>query len=158
MLTIIIGLIVTALLSVLAAEDLGFAILARMVFIFCFVIGAFVPVSGYHESNLEKEIELVSLSNTTAFDDTGVVYVSLSDDNMYTYRYETESEHDTETSKEYVTATVNGSIVKEIEDSECETPVLRVYCEKAKKSIWTLALFCDEIEYVFYVPEGTISK
>ena len=60
--------------------------------------------------------------------------------------------------KEYKTATiVNNGNVTEIEDPDCQKPVLLEYERTAKKSIWTFGV-ASETNYVFYVPEGTISK
>lgn len=52
-----------------------------------------------------KESELVSLSNSTISGGAGCIYVSLSADNSYTYRFEVDSMFGTESSKEYKTAT-----------------------------------------------------
>lgn len=37
-------------------------------------------------------------------------------------------------------------------------PVMKKYIEKAKKTIWTFAVDCDKIKYVFYVPEESIDR
>lgn len=164
MLTIILGVVVTILfiwVVCIICNNISPTIVASLgtsTIIAGILVGLFIPVSGYTEWKLENEIELISLSNTTAFGGEGLIYVSLSADNSYTYRYEIESEFGTETSKEYTTNTLVKKSIEEIEDSECETPMLKVYSRKGKKSIWTFALFSKEEHYVFYVPEGTISK
>ena len=79
-------------------------------------------------------------------------------DNTYTYRYEIDSDFGTTTSKEYKTQTLVDENVEEIEDPNCTTPVIREYSQKAKRSIWTFALGQTNYKYIFYVPEGTISK
>lgn len=106
-----------------------------------------------------KKTELVSLSNSTISGGAGCIYVSLSADNSYTYRFEVDSMFGTESSKEYKTATiVNNDNVTELEDTNCQTPMLIEYERTAKKSIWTFGLLNSETAYVFNVPEGTISK
>ena len=89
---------------------------------------------------------------------TGALYVSLSADNAYTYRYEIDSEFGTDTSTEYETNTLVKENVEEIEDPNCKTPIIWKYQKKGKKSIWTFAFGNTKTKYVFYVPEGTISK
>jgi len=50
-----------------------------------------------------------------------------------------------------------GKNVEEVEDPNCEVPVIRVYRKVAKATIWTYGLY-SKTKYVFYVPEGTIYK
>lgn len=87
-----------------------------------------------------------------------MIYVSLSADNAYTYRYEIDSEFGTEMGKTYKTQTLVGKDVEEVEDPNCEKAVVRVYQREGKRTIWTFALGMEETKYIFYVPEGTISK
>ena len=164
MLTIIIGIVVAVIFvwglwHLCKCEE-------SMVIVFLIgltlVIGAIVagvssPLSGYKEWELIGETELISLSNDIASGGTGMLYVSLSANNVYTYRYEINSEFGTETSREYMTTTLTGGGVEEIEDPNCEVPLLRVYHREAKRTIWTFGVV-GETKYVFYVPEGTIYK
>lgn len=165
MLTIILGIIASSALGLgilifFEGEKLEAAAVSIWTFgvLISVICGVFIPLSGYTDWKMVQETELVSLSNNTASGGVGLVYVSLSADNAYTYRYEIDSEFGTETSKEYQTATVLGQNVQEVEDPDCETPVIRVYTRKGKMSVWTFALMHEETKYVFYVPEGTISK
>ncbi len=120
--------------------------------------GIFYPISGYNDSKLIKKIPLVSLSNSVTSEGSGsLLYVQVSAENVYSFRYEIESKFGTETSKEYTTDTLSGNII-EVEDPNCTLPVLQMYKSKAKKTIWTFAIGSSEISYVFYVPKGTISK
>lgn len=121
-------------------------------------IGVIVPISGFNEWKLTQETELVTLSNSLASGGVGIIYVSLSADNAYTYRYEIDSEFGTETGKTYKTQTLVGKDVEEVEDPNCEKAVVRVYQREGKRTIWTFALGTEETKYIFYVPEGTISK
>ena len=137
MLTIIITVILAIVLLVAFAvndfEKIGPVIVA-FILVGGFVLGLAVPVG------------------------TGLVYVSLSADNAYTYRYEIDSEFGTETGKTYKTQTLVGEDVEEVEDPNCKQAVVRVYQREGKKSIWTFAFWTKETKYIFYVPEGTISK
>lgn len=165
MLTIILGIIASFAVGfgIAIFFDSANSVTAAAMIITCGVIislvaGLHEPLSGYTDWEMVQETELVSLSDSTASGGVGLIYVSLSADNAYTYRYEIDSEFGTETSKEYQTATVLGQNVQEVEDPDCETPVIRVYTRKGKMSVWTFALGNEETKYVFYVPEGTISK
>lgn len=161
MLTIVIGICVLCGIVVLLANtnmrSMDVSILCFGLLLVVLFLGFNAPLSGYTEWKQQDEIELVSLSNSLASGGTGTIYVSLSSENVYTYRYEIESEFGTETSKEYETNTASDN-VEEIEDPNCEIPVLRIYTRKGKMSIWTFALGNKETKYVFYVPEGTIAK
>ena len=84
--------------------------------------------------------------------------MTLSADNSYTCRYEINSEFGTETSKEYRTATLVNQDVEEIEDINCNRPIVMVYQREGKMSLWTFGWLNTQTKYVFYVPEGTIYK
>lgn len=101
----------------------------------------------YEEPVLVDEIQLVSLNNSVA----SVSYVYVTPNNVYSYRYEVENTTDL-LGKMYETDTISGN-VKEIESSECEQAVLRVYVSKPKGKFGAV-----KYTYVFYVPEGTIVK
>lgn len=118
--------------------------------------GICFPLSGYNDWELQKEVELVSLSNSVETGSSGFLYVVRSSDNVYSYRYKIDSEFGTPTSTNYETDTVEGN-VEEIEDPKCEVPVLRIYQKTAKRTKWTFGLM-GETKYVFYVPDGTIQK
>lgn len=161
MLTIIIGIILSIILTAILWEvsnSMSFLLGVFGILIsICF--GLFFPFSGYKDWKLIKETKLVSLSNSTISGGTGLVYVSLSADNSYTYRFEVDSTFGNKSSKKYKTATiVNDNNITEIEDSKCQEPTLMEYKRTAKKSIWTFGLLTNETSYVFNVPEGTISK
>lgn len=161
MLAILIGIGIAIVVIVIAciSGDVGTAMpltmLAAISVIAGVAIGLFYPVK-YGEWELVSETELVSLSNSTVTEGGGAIYVSVSGENTYTYRYEITSEFGTETSKEYEVRTVSENVI-ESEDANCEVPVLRRYVRKGKVTIWTFGLG-SETKYVFYVPEGTIQK
>ena len=123
-------------------------------------LGLFCPLSGYNDWKLAEETPLVSLSNSTASEGKGnLIYVSISAENVYSYRYEIESEIKSENGKTYKvdTKSEKDGIITETEDSNCKTPTLRHYTRTYKKSIWTFGIGHDDL-YDFYVPEGTITK
>lgn len=161
MLAIVIGILIALGIIVLVVvfDDPGigmaFTMLAAVTIITGITIGIFYPVK-YGEWELIKETELVSLSNSTVSEGGGAIYVSVSGENTYTYRYEISSGFGTETSKEYEVDTVSENVI-ESEDVNCEVPVLREYVRKGKITIWTFGLG-KEKKYVFYVPKGTIQK
>lgn len=164
MLTIIIGIvlaIIFVLISIFYGKSEEFVkimwSLAFLVVIAALMVGTILPINGCENWELVEETELITLSNDVASGGTGVVYVSLSAGNIYIYRYEIDSEFDTETSREYKIETLTGEDVEEIEDPNCEVPVIRVYQREAKRTVWTFACYA-ETKYVFYVPEGTISR
>lgn len=158
MLVIIIGIVVFVGLAALALKmDDGLVAFLGLVFVITAVVtGIIIPVE-YEEWELVNETELVSLSNDTiAEGGGGLIYVSVSGENTYTYRYKISSEFGTETSKEYKVDTISEDVI-ESEDANCEVPVLREYVRKGKITIWTFGC-SEETQYVFYVPEGTIQK
>jgi len=164
MLTIVLGFVLAVVFGILATALLkndgyhGVTVIVTCTLGFGLYIGLCCPVSGFHEWVLVEETELISLSNDLTSSGNEIVYVAFSADDTYTYRYEIDSEFGTDTSKEYQTETLVGENVEEIEDHNCEIPFIRVYERKGKMSIWTFALGSKETKYVFYVPEGTISK
>lgn len=105
----------------------------------------------------------ISYWNTysTNSEGSGPLYVSISANNVYSYRYEIKSSLGTETSKEYEVKKLSeedGKII-ESEDENCKIPVLKVYSAKPKISKWTFGILGErKYSYVFYVPEGTIQK
>ncbi len=160
MLTIIIGVFLSVIITAISWKFSNSMLLLLGVFgiLTSICLGLFFPFSGYNDWKLIKETKLVSLSNSTASGGTGFIYVSLSADNSYTYRFEVDSTFGTKSSKKYKTATlVNDNNITEIEDSKCQEPILMEYERTAKKSIWTFGIYF-ETSYVFNVPEGTISK
>ena len=101
-------------------------------------IGVFFPISGYRESIFLKQIDIVGLRQSGE---------------EYTYTYEADRVLTAEgAGVEYTSNTIKGENVKVIEDSRCESPVLRIYTKKPNKSIWTFAIFGADTEYIFYIP------
>lgn len=161
MLIIILGIIISFLIGlVLINIDLNLcAGVCTIGIIASIFTGIFFPTK-YGERELLSQTELVTLSNSTISKGNGLLYVSISGENAYTYRYEVDTDLGTETSKNYITDTISSSdgYIIESEDPNCKTPVLLEYRTKSKMTIWSFGVGGDIMEYVFYVPEGTIQK
>ena len=166
MLTIILGILVAGLiffilLRVNASDDTAYCVIviSAVIVIVSIIAGLSVPISGYTDWKPAERTDLVSLSDSTGVSGAkGIIFISISSSNMYTYRYEVDSEFGTYTSKEFVTETIDGECVVEVEDESIDTAYLQIYTRKAQKSIWTFGLFSKQYKYVFYVPPGSISK
>ena len=164
MLSIIIGIVIIIVLIFLGTEwidinSIVFSVIFVGVILSSLVIGLFYPAKGFTDWQLVKETELVTLSNSVASQGTGrMFYVSISADNVYSYRYEIESEFKTEGSKSYKVDTVSGDNVEEIEEANSSKAILQEYHRRGKMSIWSFAFLSDETRYVFRVPKGTISR
>ena len=167
MLTIILGLVfcfalIVGLVFVFKGDhSTTIACVATMLAVFVVLSGLFDPHSGYEESKLEEQIELVSLSNSVASEGGGMLYVSVNAENVYSYRYEVVSDVPGKEGKTYKTATVSADEdveILEVETTDGSKPILAKYVAKGKKSIWTFALGAEKVTYIFYIPEGTISK
>lgn len=165
MLTIILGLLIAGLIlfifSRVEAEYDTISIFVMIIFLVVFasiVVGLFCPISGYTNWEPTDRKDLVTLSNSTVGGSEGFIYISVSSSNVYTYRYEIDSEFGTDTSSEFVTDTIDGKYVVEVEDESIDTAYLQKFTRKAKISIWTFGLLSKETKYVFYVPPGSISK
>ena len=167
MLTIIIGLVISFILVLIAIKAnfnylsnvpsiLGTA--AVIIFVVSLVLGLFVPIEGYNEeAEMIEEIKLISLSNTVSSEGYGgMFYVSVSANNVYTYRYEVNNEYGI-SGKSYKVSTISKDVT-EIESKDCKVPVLKIYRRDPKRFLFTFGLLADVTEYVFYVPEGTIQR
>ncbi len=136
-----------------------------------FLLGLVIGIAGISygilgttdngEWKVVEKREIVSLSNNTASEGRGFLYVNVSSKNVYTYRYEVNTENSTDTVKNYITDTISGNInIIEREDKNCTIPELIVEMKKTKRTIWTLGLGGYDnscVRYTFHVPYGTIS-
>lgn len=119
------------------------------------VIGLVYPIGGYKEPELVEEVELATLSNTTVSTDRGSqLYVCVSANNVYSYKYEVPNTSTVE-GKMYKFSTVSEN-VEEVE-TNTDKAVLQIYEANAKKSIWGFALRQKKTSYIFIVPEGSVS-
>lgn len=157
MLIILIAIIIAAIFIVFAfrssdtANSVGLIWMAIIVFIGGLIGGIFIPTE-YEEWEVYNTTEIVTLSNSTVTEGGGFLYVSVSGENVYTYRYEIDS---TATITDYKTDTISGNVV-EREDINCKVPELIEERRKGKVTIWSFGLIPDT-RYVFHVPYGTIS-
>lgn len=167
MLTIIIGIALIVFLWWIARNTYkskevlyGLCYTSVAILLLSLALGILIPISGFNDEwELIEETELIALSNAESFEEIRRVFVFISADNVYIYRHHINSNFGTETAKGYRTEILMNEEIEEVEDPNCETPVLRVYRKTTKRSIWTFALLGDEMtKYVFYVPEGSISK
>lgn len=163
MLIIVIGIVIVAVVLWISSRfDSNTTIVANIstvIVLGAIALGLLLP-TGYKDEELVEEIELVSLSNSTSAKGKGIIYVSITGENSYSYRHEVDSNYGTTTSKEYVVETIsekNGNIV-EVEDPNCEKAVIQRFVKKSKITIWSFGFGGSETTYVIYVPEGSIVK
>ena len=106
-------------------------------------------ISGYEEPVIEAEYELVPVYEPN-------MYVIEDSKGAVTCKHIIESEHP-EAVKTYgmYTYKENAEIVV---TEDASKPIMKKYVTKAKKTIWTFALDCDKVEYVFYVPKENIEE
>ena len=121
------------------------------------VLGIFVPISGYEEQKMVSTTELVSLRDDVTTEG-GILYVSISSTNSYTYYVEVDSPHISESQKAYKSHTISSNNVTIVEDDSYDSARLDTYVTCGKKSFWTFAAITEQYEYVFYVPTGTIAR
>lgn len=157
MLIILIAIIIAAIFIIFAFRSSDSAIsngliwIAILVFICGLMLGICIPTE-YEEWKVYNTTEIVTLSNSTVTEGGGFLYVSVSGENVYTYRYEINR---TDTITDYKTDTISGNVV-EREDINCKVPELIKERRKGKVTIWSFGLIPDT-RYVFHVPYGTIS-
>lgn len=160
------GLIIAGILLCVLLCWLAIAVDESMVFVLGIlsavagiVVGIFCPISGYKEPELVSSTELVSLRDDTISTGTGkIFYVSITGTNSYTYYVEVDSPYASGSQKAYESRTISGSNVTIVEDESYTEAKLVKYVKHGKMSFWTVALFAESYEYVFYVPKGTIVR
>lgn len=141
MLLIIIGIVVLAIGELIvwhknydALGGIGFAICL----ILC-LIGLFAPLHGYNELDVQKH-ELISLNDE--------IYVIKEERGGFICNHVGQKQK-AEMHFRYHTGDEEVIFI-----NEGEKPVLVKYEQKAKKSIWTMALWSSIKSNVFYVPES----
>lgn len=138
-----------------------FIIITYVICGFCsflgFIFGIFVPISGYEEPQIVSSTELVNLRDETISEGSkGVFYISIPENNSYTYYVEIDSPYTSDSQKAYKSNTISSNNVTIIEDNSYTNAKLDTYVTYGKKSFWTFAIGVKKYEYVFYVPTGTI--
>lgn len=129
----------------------------------CVILGFFggitVPVSGYEEPQVDSITKLVSLRDDAVSEGSGgLLYVSISGTNSYTYYVEVDSPYASSNQKAYESNTISNSNVIIVEDESYTEANLITYVRYGKKSFWTFAVGIEQYSYVFYVPTGTIAR
>jgi hypothetical protein len=127
------------------------------------VAGILTWIVPFDESYVKERVPLVSLSNTIASEGKGnLFYVGVSSNNLYSYRYEVDSEFGTSDSKEYKVGIIekNDYIeeIIEIEDPLCTNPEMIIYEKKSKMTIWIFPYMNKKEAVAFSVPPGSIQK
>lgn len=166
MVTLIVGIIVSvAIVAFLWYMDVkeGLSVLLAVLGILASIlVPCFCPVGGWNENlKLKNEYKLASLSNKTISDSEGMMfYVSLSSDNVYTYRYKLNDNSSIDKNgNNYKIAQLasRNKDITEIEQENCDTPKLVIY-KKDPKFKWIFTLKSAKTYYAFYVPKGSINK
>lgn len=161
MLWFLVGIIIVIVLCWIFAEKaLDTPFLIPLALLIVVILGIIPPVcihAGYEEKELASTIELVSLgTDITSVGSGNRRYVTVSGEKVYTYRYKVKNTSGLEGTM-YKTETISGN-VQEVESLECKNPMLYIYKEKNKNSIWFSYNIGDRYTYIFYVPEGTIVR
>ena len=138
-------------------NNAGVIIFASIVLSAGLVLGIFVPISGYEEQKMVSTTELVSLRDDVTTEG-GILYVSISSTNSYTYYVEVDSPHISESQKAYKSHTISSNNVTIVEDDSYDSARLDTYVTCGKKSFWTFAAITEQYVYVIYVPTGTIAR
>ena len=123
------------------------------------VIGVFVAHGGYTNPEIVSTLELVSLrDDVTSKSNSGLIYVTVSGTNTYTYYVEVDSEYASSDQKSYKSYTISSDNVTIVEDKNSNVAKLVNYEKHGKRDFWSFAVNSTVNEYVLYVPEGTIVK
>ena len=114
----------------------------------------------YEEGKKVEEYELVSLRDEVASVGGGNWrYISIYAENAYTYYLETKVPASYGEGTTYKSYTLYGNNIFIMEDDKyIDNAKLVKYVAKPKNKFWTAVLVPDKVEYVFYVPEGSIVK
>lgn len=122
------------------------------------IIGTAVTPKEYKAPIKVEETEIVTLYNELIPEGRGRYYVYIDADNVYTYRYKTESNVLSEEDV-YTVATLSASdncIIEEVEIKDGSNPRIEKYTEIGKVGLFNLS--SKRTTYIFYVPEGSISR
>ena len=70
---------------------------------------------------------------------------------------EVDSKYAEDGAKAYKSYVVSGNVTI-VEDDSYADAKLVTYTKKPKMTFWSFALWFDQVEYVFYVPKGTVAR
>jgi len=155
MLFIIIGIACfTAGVIVLYRFNNVFFAIILMFLILLFVGLGTSSISGYEAPITQEEYKLKPIYEPN-------IYVIEDSNGAITCKHVIKNEHP-EAVESYGKYTyfpiVFESMVEVVVTEKGSKPIMKKYFEKAKKSIWTFAVNCDKVKYVFYVPEENIER
>jgi len=153
MVTIIIGLCLTALSVSIARKKVGkwwMSFILYLIGVFIIVVGITAPLSGYNEYNIREEINLLSIG-VNKEKNTDIYIIELENgDKIY--------KSIDENGKEKLETYYKSMKVEIKEEENCEEPKLVHYFRPIKSSIFSLGMFSFDEKYTFYIPKGSVIK
>jgi len=172
MLWILIGLAVLALIAWIIfsiIEETGFEVGIGGSVLILFGFGLIIGIYGsiidsidwkYEEGQKVEEYEIVSLrEEITSVGEGNRKYISIYAENSYTYYLETELPSSYGEGTPYEPFTISGEKVFIVEDDKyINNAKLIKYVCKPKNRFWNSGIKFSKVEYVFYVPAGSIVK
>lgn len=147
MVIIVVGVVVSLILLIF------FPWWAVLAFVLLCVIVTFFPLEGYRGKLCEGTIDLVSLKRQNENEKS--YFVELKGKRAI-YAYDNSLEYGL-SGDAYEQDCVRGNI-KIYESKKCNKPILRKFVTKPKRDLFATAPFANIVEYVFYIPEGTVLK
>jgi len=153
MVTIIIGLCLTALSVSIARKKVGkwwMSFILYLIGVFIIVVGITAPLSGYNEYNIREEINLLSIG-VNKEKNTDIYIIELENgDKIY--------KSIDENGKEKLETYYKSMKVEIIEEENCEEPKLVHHFRPIKTSIFSLGMWTFGEKYIFYIPKGSMIK
>lgn len=154
LLIIIAGAIIIAGIVVVAKFDNPILLLVGI--LAGLVLGALsgTSISGYEEPVLQETYELKPIYETGT-------YIIEDSNGAITCKHVIKNEHPEaiESYGKYTYSPIDfESMVEVVVTEKGSKPIMKKYFEKARKTIWTFAVNCDKVKYVFYVPEENIER
>lgn len=146
MVTIIIGAIGVGLFyGLIGSTALYIGIPLILLIILC-------PVEGYNNRVCETTV-LLKLKNTYKSEKEKEYYLVYRSGRV-TYAFDNSREYDLG-GDAYELMAVRGKI-KIYESKSCETAIMKKYTTRPTRDLFTFAPFSTKVQYVFYVPDGTV--
>ena len=137
---------------------LPFSVLMLIIAILGIFAGIYLPTGG--DKPIEKlwtdSLEPLNYS-TSSTENGSIFYVSINDNDTYTYYTRVYSEFASENSKAYASETVSGKNVIIVEEEDCQNPRMTKYIQETTTTFWSYGRFGRKEYYVFYVPKGSVA-
>lgn len=146
---IVVGVLFLAFANVWSAVTES-TVLAAITFVG--VVLQFFPLSGFYKPVTIAGVDLIKLRRKG--DDNNKYYVELKG-KQFTFAYDIGREYKFK-GLAYEERTLKGK-VKIYEEEKCTSPVMQKIIIRPER-FWTFAPFSTRIEYIFYVPCGTVQK